>query len=390
MKKTFLFLMVFAFSIHSYALTSITTKKVLDGPFCGGAALTVGYDIDASAITGNVFTAQLSDKDGNFASPTTIGSVTKKNSGNISCTLPAGLVTSKKYKIRVISSTPAVIGSPCANNVSINPKPNELSASGITACEITLNWASVSTAASYKVQYRVAGTTDWSSSIDAALANSYTFSGLASSTTYDLQVRAICENGEKSDWSKVTKTTSACPIPTSFIVTDIGLTTSSLNWNDALCSTGYLFQYRAFGEPDWIPLTTSTSNINLTGLSAATLYEAQVANDCGITNSAYTASIIWETQYFKVAGSAEMEASFKVFPNPSTGTFVVRYNNQTANEPVEINVQNMYGQVVFSAERQSTEGVNEEKIELRNATAGLYFVSIRSEGKEFKTSLMIK
>ncbi|MEO6168247.1 MAG: T9SS type A sorting domain-containing protein, partial [Chitinophagales bacterium] len=155
-------------------------------------------------------------------------------------------------------------------------------------------------------------------------------------------------------------------------------------------TTGYFFQYRAFGETTWISLTAATSNINLTGLFPATLYEAQVANDCGTNNSAWSASTIWETEYFRLAGDVDMVSSFNVFPNPSNGIFNVNYTGSTENAPVEITVQNMYGQIIFNLTRQSVLGVNEQQIDLHKAAAGLYFVSIKSGGKEVKTSLMVK
>ncbi|MBX7110093.1 MAG: fibronectin type III domain-containing protein [Chitinophagales bacterium] len=390
MKKILLSLIVFAFTgLQSFAQLSISTKKVLNGPFCAGTSTTVGYIVSGAFNPGNVFTAELSDKDGNFTSPTVIGSIAKTTSGNISCTLPAGLPSSNKYRVRVVGSNPAVTGSQAQNKVAINPKPNGLSVTGLTACSATLNWAASSTAASYKVQYRVTGSGTWSSTYDAGTATSYTFNELNSSTSYDFQVRNQCANGEKSDWAKITASTTTCQAPGSFIVTDIGLTTSALDWANTTCATGYLFQYRAFGDPDWISLTSPTSNINLTGLFAATLYEAQVATDCGANNSAWSSSIIWETKYFKVAGDAGMEASFRVFPNPSSGVFTVNYNSSIENAQVNINVQNMYGQVIYETQLKSVAGINEVQIALNEAPAGLYFVSIKTDSKEFKTSLMI-
>lgn len=390
MKKTLLSFIVIAFSIQAFALTVINTKKVQDGPFCPGASTTVGYTVDAPANSGNVFTAQLSDKDGNFTAPMNIGSIVKTTNGNIPCTIPTGLPTGTKYRIRVVSSSPAVTGSTTQNKISINPKPTGLSLSGVSACQATLNWASLPTAASYKVQYRLAGNGNWSATLDAGTATNYTFTGLTSGTSYDFQVRSVCSNGEKSDWSKITSSTSACATPTNLIVTAVGLTTSSLDWADAACTTGYLFQYRAFGETNWTSLTSPTSNINLTGLFAATLYEAQVANDCGTNNSAWSASTIWETEYFRIAGDVDLVSSFNVYPNPSNGIFNVSYSSSTENTPVAISVQNMYGQVVFNSEKQSIAGLNEEQIDLHNAASGMYFVSIKSGGKEFKTSLMVK
>ncbi|MBP9883008.1 MAG: fibronectin type III domain-containing protein [Chitinophagales bacterium] len=389
MKKLFLSFIIIAIAFPSFALTSIYTKKVLGGPFCAGTTISVAFLTDTPAEAGNVFTAELSDKDGNFGSPLPIGSIVKTTSGLITCELPIGLESGSKYRVRVVANNPAVIGTSSENKISINAKPKELSVTNIKACEATLNWASLASAAAYKVQYRIAGSGSWSSTFDAGTATSYTFTGLNASTNYDFQVRAICANDQKSDWSKASAATTACPTPASLIVTAVGLTTSSLDWADAACTTGYLFQYRAFGEPTWIQLTSPTSNINLTGLFAATLYEAQVANDCGTTNSAWSVSSIWETEYFRLAGDAAAVSSFSVYPNPASGAFTVSFDSGKENAEVEILVQNMFGQLVYKTKNIANAGINQQMIDLNNATAGVYFVTIKADGKELKTSLMV-
>lgn len=390
MKKILLSLLVISFGFQSYALTAISTKKVYGVPFCAGSSITIGYLVDAPANTGNVFSAELSDENGDFTSPVVIGSINKTTGGSIPCVIPLGMATSNKYRIRVVSSNPVVIGSESQNKVPINPKPNGLSVNNITACSATLNWASLPTADNYKVQYRITGSDTWSATLDAGAATSYTFSNLEAATNYDFKVRAVCANGEKSDWRKASAATSSCAIPTNFIVTVIGLTTSSLDWADAACSGGYLFRYRGYGEPDWINLTSATSNINLTGLLPATLYEAQVANVCGSGASEYTSSIIWETEYFRVAGNAGPEADLHVYPNPSNGIFNVSYTSSVDRSPVEISVQNVYGQVIKHVITKSVEGINSEEIDLPNVAAGVYLVSIRTGENEIMTSLVIR
>lgn len=71
---------------------------------------------------GNTYTAQLSDAAGLFASPITIGTYAGSgtdNSGTINFSIPAGTASGTLYKIRVVSSSPAVIGSNSAN-ITIN------------------------------------------------------------------------------------------------------------------------------------------------------------------------------------------------------------------------------------------------------------------------------
>lgn len=56
---------------------------------------------------GNVFTAQLSDVNGNFSSPQTIGSLTAIRTDSIIINLPASVSAGQNYKIRVIASSPS-------------------------------------------------------------------------------------------------------------------------------------------------------------------------------------------------------------------------------------------------------------------------------------------
>ncbi len=67
----------------------------------------VAFTINYTPISGNVFTAQISDVNGSFASPTILGtSSTLLITGTIS-TLPAG----DGYKMRIVGSNPYFIGS---------------------------------------------------------------------------------------------------------------------------------------------------------------------------------------------------------------------------------------------------------------------------------------
>ena len=67
----------------------------------------VDYTVFMQYQPGNVFTAQLSDINGNFSTHTNIGSVNSNGSGIIPVNLPAGLPASDNYKIRLVASLPA-------------------------------------------------------------------------------------------------------------------------------------------------------------------------------------------------------------------------------------------------------------------------------------------
>ena len=97
---------------------TITTGTISSSSFCvdglNGAAVSVPFTSTYPFNAGNIFTAQLSNASGNFTSPTSIGTLTFAPTGNysgvISAMIPAGTLTGTGYRIRVISTTPAISG----------------------------------------------------------------------------------------------------------------------------------------------------------------------------------------------------------------------------------------------------------------------------------------
>jgi uncharacterized delta-60 repeat protein len=100
---------------------SISTGTISSTTYCSGAAVQVPYTIAGSFITGNVFTAQLSNASGSFASPVVIGSVTSTAAGTIAATIPANTGSGTGYRIRVVSSNIAITGSDNGSDIVINP-----------------------------------------------------------------------------------------------------------------------------------------------------------------------------------------------------------------------------------------------------------------------------
>jgi len=87
---------------------------------CAGTTFSlVNNSGSCSFFSGNMFTAQLSDASGSFASPTTIGMSNSTTGGNITVTLPLTATTSSNYRIQVVSSNPATT-SPASPAFTIN------------------------------------------------------------------------------------------------------------------------------------------------------------------------------------------------------------------------------------------------------------------------------
>jgi len=107
---------------HSAAVTTIN-NTVSVGPYCAGSNASVAYTITGTFNAGNIFTAQLSDATGSFASPVNIGTLTSTSGGTINATIPANTTTSSLYRIRVVATNPITTGSDNGSNITINALP---------------------------------------------------------------------------------------------------------------------------------------------------------------------------------------------------------------------------------------------------------------------------
>jgi hypothetical protein len=100
----------------------IRTRSV-SSTICGASNFNISFTaIDIGG--GNVFTAQLSNAIGSFASPTSIGTLYgNASAGVINVTIPPNILSGNGYRIRVTSSSPANIGADNGTNITISAAP---------------------------------------------------------------------------------------------------------------------------------------------------------------------------------------------------------------------------------------------------------------------------
>ncbi len=178
---------------------AITTGSVSGSPFCPEAIVNVPFTSSGTFFSGNIYTAELSNKKGNFNVPTPIGTLNSTaGSGTISATIPSKPIAGTNYRIRVTSSNPAVTGTNNGSNLKLVAcgLVMALSASGISTTAVSLNWTGVSCAVKYKVQYRKQGTSSWTTQYSST--NSNTITGLAAGTTYEYHVQTYCTQSGSS------------------------------------------------------------------------------------------------------------------------------------------------------------------------------------------------
>lgn len=89
-------------------------------------------------------------------------------------------------------------------------------------------------------------------------------------------------------------TTCTATVPTGLAASGITATGATMNWN-AVAGATYDVQYRQTGTTTWTTVAASTNTTPLSGLTAATQYEAQVRSKCTSTTSAYSSSVTFTT-----------------------------------------------------------------------------------------------
>ena len=105
---------------------TIFVEDPLASTLCPGSTFTLYYGITGSYneggffIPANHFTAELSDANGDFSTPTTIGDVTTNLAGGMTVTIPPNTPPGTGYRIRVNSTQPAYTGSDNGFDITID------------------------------------------------------------------------------------------------------------------------------------------------------------------------------------------------------------------------------------------------------------------------------
>ncbi len=119
-----------------------------------GAHVNIDYIVSGSFRAGNVFTAELSDANGNFTSPTIIGTKAGTASGYIYCTLPNNLARTKGYRIRVLASAPYYVSNDNGIDIELRDGSEHPVITGDTALcageDLRLNATSATNGVSFK------------------------------------------------------------------------------------------------------------------------------------------------------------------------------------------------------------------------------------------------
>ncbi len=191
--------------------------------------------------------------------------------------------------IRNMVSSSNCLASICASTVSPNIK-------NVTLTSAELEWAPVSDAVSYKVEYKKPSDTIWTSGTTSA--TSFLISNLPVYDSLQVRVSSICALGLMVNSPVLrfkTLNNTTCSIETTPSVSDVTQTTSTLSWTPVQGATSYTLEYQeqlqGVSIKEYTPLTTKT----LTNLAGGKNYNISVSATCTDITGVPTAPVQFTT-----------------------------------------------------------------------------------------------
>lgn len=341
---------------------AVVTVTNTSGPFAvtspnsnitwnGGSTATVTWSVN-NTNTGSVncqLVNILFSTDGGNTFPTVLAASTP-NDGSQVITVPQTPGSTNRIKVEAvgniffdISNTDFTIAGTqaCAN-------PTGLISSSITETTATVTWSAVSGAASYDVDYKAASSGTWINAATATTSTSVNLSGLTAGTLYDWQVRTNCSSSS-SNYANAQFTTTAvasCNNPTGLTATSVTQTTATLNWSAVSGAASYDVDYKEASTGTWINIETATTStsVNLSGLTASTLYDWQVRANC--TNG-LTSNYI-QAQFTTAVEPVACPGPYDVNTNGTTGGAATIPLNTDIKGLIEVRNDNDYYEFIIT------------------------------------------
>jgi hypothetical protein len=256
-------------------------------------------------------------------------------------------------------------------------------------------------AQAYTVQYRVAGTSAWTTipvTPSSPNGSPVRLTGLRKCTVYEYRVTKVCGFVGSSESEIKTFTTTGCaatcPVPRSVEGRWLAADSAKVTWIAAASNSAiYEVQYVLVTDSaNWsTAVRTSATGLILRGLQSCKTYLVRVRSICNGTVSGwifddFRTGVNCFDENLTTHNRRNILREFAVYPNPGTDNLKIAY---TLQEPAQIQIElmNMQGQVVnrFNAGNQAEGNYFQTFENLGDRQSGIYLVVLKNNGKVLQT-----
>jgi hypothetical protein len=180
-------------------------------------------------------------------------------------------------------------------------------------------------------------------------------------------------------------TTSLAPIPLGTLAANIGTTTATIKWTLFSCVKFYTVAFRKQGTTTFTKKNTvgNKDSLNLSGLTANTTYEFEVASNDSANRITATsrfsaiktfntkAALVIAMDSSSAAVGAGKDRPLLIYPNPATNSFTIETNGL---QLISAQMLNEEGVVVWKAPGSALTNNNKLNVNVSNLPAGPYFL----------------
>jgi Secretion system C-terminal sorting domain/Fibronectin type III domain len=183
-----------------------------------------------------------------------------------------------------------------------------------------------------------------------------------------------------------TNTTGGCNLPTNLSAASITTSSATISWTAASGASNYNIEYKPTSSSTWMNTTSSTTSLNLSGLTAGTSYDVAVQSDCGSGNTSAFSSTYNFTTLSSTTGinALSNDEKISVYPNPCNDELRIK-NYELGITKVEI--IDLIGHVMLTKEASAT---NDLRLTTSNLPSGIYFLKATGSNGLTHTTKFIK
>jgi hypothetical protein len=218
--------------------------------------------------------------------------------------------------------------------------PSGLATANLMGTSADLSWVENGSATSWEVEWDTTGFTPGTGTAFTTGTNPYNLTGLATTTSYDYYVRAICTAPDSSSWAGpfTFTTTVSCVAPSALTAINITSTSVDLDWTENSAAISWEIQWdtAGFTPGTGTALLTGTNPHSLSGLTPATSYDYYVRAICGSADSSLWAGPLNFATECSVLTPAYMENFSTYLPGcwnmAGTGTPLTGYGSLGTSE----------------------------------------------------------